>query len=274
MKQHDVSVVTRPGFTLVEVLLVVSIIVILISILLPSLTKAREISRRAVCAQGLHQVGIGFSTYANDNGDAFPIGAPIDPDDTFSPYPVWAKTAWADTNATFLARNNRLAQTIGKYRSHGALIPTKYIDDPRVFYCPSWRKDGIQYGGSSAAATDNGWPTNNDPDSTGTEFIETSYHYRSSFGFKNGGRGGRNLRLSNDPATRAVMADHFTDPDKNVDFHHADGYNVLYMDLHASYRIDRNHAIRDYAGAGISYATGGANYEKQEEVWDTLLEEQ
>jgi prepilin-type N-terminal cleavage/methylation domain-containing protein len=56
----------RPGFTLIEVLVVVAIIALLISILLPSLKQAREQSKVTVCASQLHQVGVAIHTYASD----------------------------------------------------------------------------------------------------------------------------------------------------------------------------------------------------------------
>jgi prepilin-type N-terminal cleavage/methylation domain-containing protein len=62
----------RKGFTLIELLVVVAIIALLISILLPSLARAREITKRAVCASNLRGIGQAMKVYANDNADWYP----------------------------------------------------------------------------------------------------------------------------------------------------------------------------------------------------------
>jgi prepilin-type N-terminal cleavage/methylation domain-containing protein len=54
----------RQGFTLIEVLVVVAIIALLISILLPSLSRARELARRVVCSAGMHSIGLAVQEYA------------------------------------------------------------------------------------------------------------------------------------------------------------------------------------------------------------------
>lgn len=54
----------RRGFTLVELLVVVAILVLLISILTPSMRKARDLARSAACRSHLHEIGQGHHTYS------------------------------------------------------------------------------------------------------------------------------------------------------------------------------------------------------------------
>jgi prepilin-type N-terminal cleavage/methylation domain-containing protein/prepilin-type processing-associated H-X9-DG protein len=53
------------GFTLIEILVVVAIIALLLAILLPSLGRAKEVSRQVVCESNLHQFGIALQMYVD-----------------------------------------------------------------------------------------------------------------------------------------------------------------------------------------------------------------
>jgi prepilin-type N-terminal cleavage/methylation domain-containing protein len=62
----------RTAFTLIELLVVVAIIALLASLLLPSLSKAKESGRTAVCQSNLRQIGYAVQMYIQDNADRFP----------------------------------------------------------------------------------------------------------------------------------------------------------------------------------------------------------
>ena len=63
------------GFTLVELLVVISIIAVLIAILLPTLKEARRHAGLITCSSNLKQIGIGLSAYAIDVNGEYPVSS-------------------------------------------------------------------------------------------------------------------------------------------------------------------------------------------------------
>ena len=66
--------VVGSGFTLVEILLVISIIIILVGLLLPSFKQAKEQARRISCMNNLKQCHGALMLYAGDNDNVLPPG--------------------------------------------------------------------------------------------------------------------------------------------------------------------------------------------------------
>ena len=102
------------AFTLAETLVVVTVIVLLLSVLLPSLRFARESARISVCASNLHQLGVMILTYATDHNGDLP------------PYPATA------------TKPQRIHQDVAP------ILLNDYGASVDVFYCPSQRQS-IEY---------------------------------------------------------------------------------------------------------------------------------
>ncbi|MEN6386247.1 MAG: type II secretion system protein [Phycisphaerales bacterium] len=68
-EKFDLDTSDKRGFTLTELLIVISIIAMLLSILIPALTRAREQSKRLDCEYHLKQLTLAWNMYAVSNGD-------------------------------------------------------------------------------------------------------------------------------------------------------------------------------------------------------------
>src|SRR4051812_49126392 len=75
----------RGGFSLVELLVVIAIILIVLSLLLPVLSKVRRAAAQPLCSSNLRQIGLLLHAYAKDNRDELPAGYRGFPDEPRRP---------------------------------------------------------------------------------------------------------------------------------------------------------------------------------------------
>lgn len=127
----------RNGFTLIELLVVVAIIALLISILLPSLSRAREIAKRTVCASNLGGIGRGIKVYANDNDDWYPA-ARFDPSQAGSDQNSHQITfyTYLSKDYTLSSGDSKIVDSQHTSRSVFLLIINGTCT-PKQFTCPS-----------------------------------------------------------------------------------------------------------------------------------------
>jgi prepilin-type processing-associated H-X9-DG protein len=64
---------SRPGFTLVGLLVIIAVLAILAVMLLPALASAKRKAQRINCVNNLKQDGIVFRIWEGDNGDKYPM---------------------------------------------------------------------------------------------------------------------------------------------------------------------------------------------------------
>lgn len=100
---HRVPITTVNSFTLIELLVVISIIGLLIALLLPALSRARELGRRAVCMSNAKQQGVAQMLYLEDNEQTFyPLYWSGDGGGLFSE----SSQVWMDAILPYLSKSN------------------------------------------------------------------------------------------------------------------------------------------------------------------------
>ncbi len=128
------------AFTLIELLMVVTIIAVLISLLLPAVQSAREAARSAQCRNNLLQLGIALGNYASTHR-VFPPGV-VNDTGPISNLPKGYHMSWAAQILPFIERGNvyrKIDFRLGAYAAQNTTVLASTIG---TFMCSSDGRPG------------------------------------------------------------------------------------------------------------------------------------
>jgi prepilin-type N-terminal cleavage/methylation domain-containing protein len=251
------KIMKKWAFTLIELLIVIAIIAILLSLLLPSLGKAREQTRRAVCLSNNAQIYMALTRYSKENNANLPPGNA-------------AIGRGHGIDSTYSLSNN-------KPYGLSFLLIQEYLDTGAVFYCPTWSHPDKNFGvidtdGSDIAFGPNrfgGWPKDLENDPWPTTHIGIGYHYRSSFG--PGAKEAANMIQNDSPSGTAINADHWTRREAllGLKYGHKDAYITLFLDGHARIKYDsKAEYMKSKQPGGYTHGSWGF----QETIWQEFFD--
>lgn len=233
------------GFSLMEMLVVISLIVLLISLIMPSLQNAKERARISACSANLNQIGIAVTTYASDYDDRIPplrqFGGQTQ---SINHWPRWFREP-GDT----------------RYWNLGQLWIKNYGPDGRMYFCPSQKNSAFTY---EAYSTD-GFPTDVTCDGCANG-VRVSYYYNPttvSLGDRN-----RKFKRIADLNSDSLLGLDTIEGAKSI-AHNADpGWNVLAGDTSVGYVVSEavyNDIVSDPGGLG------GTNFVLFDQVMEKLI---
>jgi len=181
----------KTAFTLIELLVVISIIAMLLSIMTPSLRKAREQGKRAVCLANLRAIGMGLHAYALGNDDE------LVPSDSRVSWEAWGEPfkgpGCPDPSAPGSCRQVNLGHLVATTD----IIPVPSGKE-HVFFCPSGKGPN---GGRTRQEFEKQWGRNNG-------HAATSYMYNDSLdGIDDYVQSGKQAVLSHVDVVQYVLGD-------------------------------------------------------------------
>ncbi len=238
------------GFTLIDVLVTVTIITILIGILLPSMSQVHESARRLACRSNIRQVGLGVAMYSDAYKGHIPPSVFVSVQNGF------VQRGQSELHEMMTLRLDSMkaasrAMPNGGWDGIGLLFSLDFLPEASIFYCPSHHGDNP----ASTYVRHFGNP--------GSELVG-NYHYRG-FGptLRSRDRETTVLGLI-EPAQTSLVVDGFR---TQSDYNHRVGANVFRADLSVGWFSDPSGRVR--SSLPVDKAAP-VNFADMEGVWGEI----
>lgn len=127
---HKSKRIHGTAFTLVELLVIITIVTILIAMLLPAVKSAQENARIVICASNLRQLAVGMQAYAQDNQQMGVGYTSATTPNTWSSFIDWSNVLYGGMES-----GTGIAQLFGETPGRRQL--NYYVHDWKVYQCPS-----------------------------------------------------------------------------------------------------------------------------------------
>jgi prepilin-type N-terminal cleavage/methylation domain-containing protein len=128
----------RTAFTLIELLVVVAIISLLVSVLAPSLRKAKALAWDVECLQNLHNLSVAIHFYTAENDNMFPYASWHDANNPNTEY--WTDW-WKRVGRMPAGSVKNKPASLQRIHYNGYVDWHQSPDDDSVFLCPTARRE-------------------------------------------------------------------------------------------------------------------------------------
>ena len=220
----------RYGFTLVELLVVVSIIALLVALLTPALNKVKAGALRTSCQSQLQGMQLGQIDFANDNRGKISTRRRI-----YGTVMVWRPAAYGWTGV-------------------GLLWSKGYLENPETMWCPANINPVTAFDGIYGFRSSPGVAVSQEvKDAAGFWYpmIKNTYTQRDAIKRLSApGQSGGSAMMADGftysrPDTWGRWGGHYWDPFEGyaVRSHHKTGYNVAYLDGSVTFYSDPDEDI-------------------------------